>query len=67
MFVSFADFDFKFNTILYTFDNIYTEMPVSFAVTASYGNKCGVISLNENTLWSFADGTFSGMGIAIIR
>ena len=67
LFVSFADFDFKFNTILHTFDNIYVKMPVSFAVTSSYGDKCGVVSLNENTLWSFAEGIFSGMGIAIIR
>lgn len=67
LFVSFADFKFTFKTILHTFDSIYVKMPVSFAVTSSYGDKCGVVSLNENTLWSFAEGTFSGMGIAIIR
>ena len=67
LFVSFSDFKFTFKTILHTFDSIYVKMPVSFAVTSSYGDKCGVVSLNENTLWSFAEGTFSGSGIAIIK
>ena len=62
LFVSFGDYNFKFNTEIYTF-NRHIRVPVSFAVANR--SSSGLVTLSGNKITSFANGTLSGMGTTL--
>ena len=65
--ISFSDYKFLFNTVIHELSSIIVEKPISFSVTSSTGNKSGVVSIGYNIVRSFAEGTMSGSGVAVIK